>query len=92
MTRPYHLDVAAILRDQRLRDMLSEIEEWRRASGRDRAYYRRLALHDIAEFKRLYVVPERAAFEAAVRRSKQRKAEELAAAGYLPARVVAMVG
>jgi hypothetical protein len=76
MKRPllYHLDAAAIHRDTRLRDLLAEIEEWKRASGADRDYYRRLALHDVAEFKRLYLVPERRAFEAAVRASKQRRA------------------
>ena len=62
------------LRDVRLRDLLASVEEWRHASGTDRDYYRRIAMTDIAEFKRQHLQPERAAFEAAVAASKRRKA------------------
>jgi hypothetical protein len=38
-----------------------------------RAFWRRLALHDIARFRRDHLIPERAAFEAAVAASKLRR-------------------
>ena len=62
------------LRQQRHRDMLAAIEEWCHASGADRAYWRRLALYEIRQFRFLYLDPERAAFERAVLRSKERRA------------------
>ncbi len=69
---------ARTLRDQRKRDMLAAIAEWlelRRdgVSGPERAYWRRLALYEIRQFRFLYPEPERAAFERAVLRSKERK-------------------
>ena len=56
-----------------LRDMLSAIAEWSHSEGTERAYWRRNALHDIAQFRRRYLVPERQAFEAAVARSQQHR-------------------
>jgi hypothetical protein len=58
------------LRQQRLRDLLAAVEEWRRASGSDRVWWRRDARHRLAEWRTLYRAPERAAFQAAVRRSQ----------------------
>ena len=50
--------------------MLRSIGEWRTASPAFRAFWRRLALHDIRRFRRDYLQPERAAFDAAVRRQQ----------------------
>lgn len=61
-------DAAAIIRDQRRRDLLASIAEWERASGPDRTYWRRDARHRLAEWRRLHREPERAAFQAAVAR------------------------
>lgn len=63
------LSAKRILRDQRLRDLLAAVEEYRRASGPDRTYWRRDARHRLAEWRRLYAIPERAAFQAAVANS-----------------------
>ena len=63
-------DTAAIIRDQRRRDLIAAIEEFWRASGSDRTYWRRDARHRLAEWRRLYRQPERAAFQAAVARSQ----------------------
>ena len=62
--------VAHVLRDQRRRDLLAAIEEWRRASGPERVWWRGNALHRLAEWRTLYQRPERAAFQAAVARSQ----------------------
>lgn len=59
-------DGARIVRRQCHRDMLASIAEWQRASGPDRAYWRRNAQHDLRRFRRHYLEPERAAFVAAV--------------------------
>lgn len=61
------------LRAQALAELLASIAEYRAASPAFRHYWRVLALHDIARFKRDWFQPERAAFEAAVERSKQRR-------------------
>ena len=61
---------AAIIRDHRRRDLLASIEEWRRASGPDRVWWRRDARHRLAEWRRLHQEPERAAFQQAVARSR----------------------
>ena len=61
-------------RTQLLRDMLAAIEEHRHATGADRDYWRGIALDQIREFRRRYLIPERAAFEAAVARSQLRRA------------------
>lgn len=63
-------DAAAIIRDQRRRDLLASIAEWERASGPDRVWWRRDARHRLAEWRRLHTQPERAAFQAAVARSR----------------------
>ena len=47
-------DAAAIIRDQRRRDMIAAVEEWRRASGPDRVWWRRDARHRLAEWRRLH--------------------------------------
>jgi hypothetical protein len=52
--------------------MLRCIREYRGASHAFRPFWRGLALHEIAQFKRWFLVPERRAFEAAVARSRQR--------------------
>jgi len=67
--------VHQMAREQALAEMLNDIAEYRAASHPAlRAFWRVLALHDIARFRRDYLVPERRAFEAAVLRSKQRRA------------------
>jgi hypothetical protein len=53
-------------RAQRLRDMLAAVEEWRHASGGERRIWRRSAMAEIRDWRTLYAIPERAAFEAAV--------------------------
>ena len=60
-------------RTQLLRDMLAAIEEHRHATGADRDYWRGIALDQIREFRRLHLLPERAAFEAAVERNRQHR-------------------
>jgi hypothetical protein len=60
--RPNLFPAHALLRAQRLRDLLAAIAEWARASGPDRAWWRRL-----------YAQPERAAFLAAVARSQHKE-------------------
>jgi hypothetical protein len=67
-------NVRDIIRAQTLDEMLASIAEYRAASPAFRPYWRKLARHDIARFRRDYLIPERAAFEAAVRRSQQRRA------------------
>jgi len=62
------------IRGYRLRDMLGAIEEWRHATGSERDFWRATGLNRIAEFRRLHLAPERAAFEAAVRNHQHRKA------------------
>ncbi|HXI75736.1 MAG TPA: hypothetical protein VNH21_01280 [Steroidobacteraceae bacterium] len=62
------------IRSYRLRDMLGAIEEWRHATGSERDFWRATGLNRIREFRRLHLVPERAAFEAAVARSQIRRA------------------
>jgi hypothetical protein len=61
-------------RQQALDEMLNDLAEYRAASPAFRPYWRRLALHDIARFKRDRLTPELAAFEAAVARSQRRAA------------------
>lgn len=70
--RGARLAAIAGLRAQRHRDLLASIEEYRRATGPDRRYWRRVTRHQIAEWKLLHTVPERAAFQAAVAASRQR--------------------
>jgi hypothetical protein len=59
------------MRAQLLRDLLAAIAEWSHATGADRDYWRSIALDHIATFRRRYLIPERAAFEAAVERNRQ---------------------
>ena len=61
------------IRAYRLRDMLGAIEEWRHATGSERDFWRATAMNRIHEFRRLHLLPERAAFEAAVERNRQRR-------------------
>jgi hypothetical protein len=65
--------VAVAIRAARLRDLLAAIAEWARASGPDRAWWRRDALWRLAEWRRLYAQPERAAFLAAVARLQHKE-------------------
>ena len=67
-------NITGTQRQQALAELLNDIHEYRAASPAFRPYWRRLALHDIRRFKRDYLQPERAAFEAAVRRSQPRRA------------------
>jgi hypothetical protein len=62
------------LRDIRLRDMLAAVEEWRRASGEDRRYWRGRAQLALADFRHFHLDPEAAAFRAAVARIRMRRA------------------
>jgi hypothetical protein len=70
----YNHNAAALIRSARRRDMMAAIEEWRRASGTDRDWWRSQAGHLIREWRRLHVQPERAAFQAAVAASQLRRA------------------
>ena len=63
-------EAARLIRSARLRDMLAAVEEWRRASGADRRWWRQDALHRLQEWRRLHARPERAAFQVAVARSR----------------------
>ena len=60
-------------RAQALAEMLASIHEYAAASTAFRHYWRVLALHDIARFRRDWLQPERAAFEAAVERQQARR-------------------
>ena len=60
-------------RAQRLRDLLSAICEWQRASGFDRLCARRNAAAAIREFRHFHLDPERAAFTAAVAAAQYRR-------------------
>lgn len=62
------------MRDVRLRDMLACIEEWRRADGDERRYWRRRAQAAIADFRHFHLEPEAAAFRASVARLRERRA------------------
>ena len=69
------LSLQHLLRQQALTEVLNDIAEYRAASHPAlRAFWRVLALHDIARFRRDYLRPERAAFEAAVAASQRRRA------------------
>ena len=62
------------LRAQALAELLNDLAEYRAASPAFRHFWRVVALHNIRRFRRDYLQPERAAFEAAVRRSQRRAA------------------
>jgi hypothetical protein len=62
------------IRAYRLRDLVDAIAGWQRSEGTERDFWRSTALNRIAEFRRLHLAPERAAFEAAVARSQHRRA------------------
>ena len=66
--------IAGTLRQQALDEMLNDLREYAAASPAFRPYWRRLARHDIARFKRDWLQPERAAFEAAVAHQQSRRA------------------
>ena len=67
-------NITGTLRQQALDELLNDIGEWRTASPQFRGFWRRLALHDIARFRRDWLWPERAAFDAAVRQQQSRRA------------------
>ena len=67
-------NITGTLRQQALAEMLASIREYAAASPTFRPYWRRLALHDVARFKRDWLKPERAAFEAAVAQQQARRA------------------
>jgi hypothetical protein len=62
------------LRAHALAELLNDLAEYRAASPAFRPYWRKLAMHDIARFRRDWLWPERAAFEAAIARAAQRRA------------------
>jgi hypothetical protein len=62
-----------LLRAQALDELLNDLAEYAAASPAFRPYWRRLARHDIRRFRRDYLIPERAAFEAAVARQQARR-------------------
>ena len=64
---------AADRRAHLLRDLLAAVAEWSHATGTERDFWRTTALNRIAEFRRLHLIPERAAFEASVRRNHQHR-------------------
>jgi hypothetical protein len=61
---------ARIIREHRHDEMLEAIAEWQRSAGPERRYWRGQASWLIREFRRLHRTPERAAFMAAVVRSR----------------------
>jgi hypothetical protein len=61
-------------RAQCLAEMLRCIHEARTAIPEFRAFWRTCARYEIRQFRRLFLIPERAAFEAAVERAKRRHA------------------
>ena len=67
-------NIAGTLRQQALDELLTSIAEYRAASPAFRHFWRVVALHNIARFRRDHLDPERAAFEAAVARSQMRAA------------------
>jgi hypothetical protein len=67
-------NITGSLRQQALDELLASIREYRAASPAFRPYWRKLAMHDIARFKREFLVPERRAFEAAVACQQRRAA------------------
>ena len=67
-------DAARILRDQRLRDLVSSVAEWQRASGPERVWWRGHASWLIGQWRCLHAIPEKQAFQAAVAHSKRRAA------------------
>jgi hypothetical protein len=69
------IGIGSTLRDQALAELLNDLSEYRAASHPAlRAFWRKLALHDVHAFRRDYLIPERAAFGAAVARSQARRA------------------
>jgi hypothetical protein len=73
--RRTNTSVHQIARAQALTEVINDIAEYRAASHPAlRAFWRVLALHDVARFRRDYLAPERAAFKAAVARSQARRA------------------
>jgi hypothetical protein len=67
-------NITGTLRQQALDELLASIREYRTASRAFRPFWRKLAMHDISRFRRDWLDPERAAFEAAVRRQQSRRA------------------
>jgi hypothetical protein len=67
-------NITGTLRQQALDELLNDLREYRAASPAFRPYWRKLAMHDIRRFRRDWLDPERAAFLAAVQRSKRRRA------------------
>ena len=61
------------LRAQALDELLASIHEYRAASPAFRHFWRVVALHNIARFKRDWLQPERVAFLAAVERQQARR-------------------
>ena len=66
--------IHSTLRQQCLDEMLRCIHEARTAIPEFRAFWRTCARYEIRQFRRLFLIPERAAFEAAVRQQQSRRA------------------
>ena len=73
MTRPFILDQRAILRSHRLSQMNAALDQWGTTTGSEHAWWREEARYRLREFRRLHLIPERAAFETAVSRNKARR-------------------
>ena len=67
-------NITGTLRQQALDELLNDLREYAAASPAFRPFWRKLAMHDIARFRRDWIQPERAAFEAAVARQERRAA------------------
>lgn len=63
-------DIPAIIRAQTARDFLAALEEWQRASGADRAYWRKYVRMHIRE-ERARLAKSRAALHAAATRTRR---------------------
>ena len=66
-------DIPAIIRAQTARDFLATLEEWQRASGTDRAYWRRYVRMHIRE-ERARLARSRASLHAAATRTARKDA------------------
>ena len=69
---PDPLGIAAIIRAQTARDFLATLAEWQRASGKDRAYWRKYVRMHIAE-ERARLARSRAALHAAATQARTQR-------------------
>jgi hypothetical protein len=71
--RPFILNQRAILRDSRWHDFRSALREFWPTTGAERQWRRDDVRAKLREFRVRYLIPEMAAFEAAVARTKARQ-------------------